>query len=114
MQDMVKDITLEQFGVDDLHLRSQEHPPVSRRVPEKCPYLSYSVLGIGRSVNMIEDTTLKPLRVADLHLRSQEDPLMSGRVPDKCPDLSFYVFYMKRSVTYQILSILRDKSIDVC
>ena len=34
MKDMLKDITLEHFGVADLHLRSQEHPPMSGRVPD--------------------------------------------------------------------------------
>ena len=86
---MVEDIILEHFGVDDLHLRSQERPPVLGRVPDKCPYISFSVLGIERSVNMVEDIILKPLGAADLHLRCQEDPPMSGRIPDKCPDLSF-------------------------
>ena len=77
------------MGVDDLHLRSQERPPVSGRVPDKCPDISFSVLRIKRSVNMVGDSTFILLGVADLHLRSQEDPPMSGRVPDKCPDLSF-------------------------
>ena len=42
---MVKDITLAPFGVAYLHLRSQEHPPVSGGVTDKCPYLSFSVKG---------------------------------------------------------------------
>ena len=86
---MVKDITLEPFGEAELHLRGQECPPVSGRVPDKCPDLSFLDLEIKRSVNMVRDITLKPLRVADLHLRSQEHLPMSGSVPDKCPDLSF-------------------------
>ena len=46
MNDMVEDVTLEQFGVAYLHLRSQERPPsqerpsVSGRVSDKCPFLS--------------------------------------------------------------------------
>ena len=89
MKDMVKDNTLEPFGVDDLHLRVKERPPVSGRVPDKCPYLSFSALGKDRSVNVVGDITLKLLGVADLYQNSQEDPPMSGRVPHKCPDLSF-------------------------
>ena len=34
---MVGDYRLDLFGVPDLHLRSQEHPPKSIRVPEKYP-----------------------------------------------------------------------------
>ena len=89
MKDMVMEITLDQFGEAVHHLRSQENPPVSGRVPDKCPYLSFLVLGIERSVNMVGDITLKPLGVADLYLRSQEEYPVSGRIPDKCPDLSF-------------------------
>ena len=62
MNDMVEDTTLEPFGVVYLHLRSQECPPVSERVPGKCPNLSFSVLGIERSVNMVWDITFKSLR----------------------------------------------------
>ena len=95
MNDMVEDVTLEPFGVAYLHLRSQEHPPsqerppVSGRVSDKCPFLSFSVLGVERSVNMVRDITFKSLGVSDLHLRSQEDCSMSRRVPDKCLDLFF-------------------------
>ena len=32
---MVEDTTLEPFGVDYIHLRSQERPPLSGRVPDK-------------------------------------------------------------------------------
>ena len=38
---MVRNITLKQFGVVDLHLRIQEHPPVLGRVPDMCPYLHF-------------------------------------------------------------------------
>ena len=41
MNVMVEDITLEPFEVSDPHLRSQEHPPVSGRVPDKCPDISF-------------------------------------------------------------------------
>ena len=106
MKDMVKDITLKLFGVDDLHLRSQECPSVSGRIPDKCSYISFKVLGMESSVNRVGDITLKPFWVANLHLRSQEDPPMSGRVPDNCPYLSFYVLEIERGVTYQIGCIL--------
>ena len=86
---MVKDIKLEQLGVDSLRLRSQEHTPVSGRVPEKCPFIFFFSLGIERSVNMVVDITVKPLGLADIYLRSQEVPPISIRVPDKCLDLSF-------------------------
>ena len=89
MKYMVEYITLEPLGVVDPHLRSQERPPVSGRVPDKCPDLSFSVLEIEKSANIFEDITFKSLGVADIYLRSQEDPPMSERVPDKCPDLYF-------------------------
>ena len=38
---MVRNITLKPFGVVDLHLRSQEHPPVLGRVPDMCQYLHF-------------------------------------------------------------------------
>ena len=37
----VVDIPLEPLGVADLHLRSQEHSPVSGRVPDNCPDLFF-------------------------------------------------------------------------
>ena len=44
MKDRVEDIALEPLGVGDLHLRSQEHPPVSGRVPDKFPDLCFLVV----------------------------------------------------------------------
>ena len=38
---MVGDITLKPLGVADIHLRSQEDPPMSEKVPDKCPDLSF-------------------------------------------------------------------------
>ena len=106
MKDRVNDITLDYLGVVDLHLRSQERPPVSGRVPDKCPDISFSVLEIERRVNMGGNITLKPLGVANLDFRNQELPPMSGRVPDKCPDQSFKVWEIEWSVVYQIVCIL--------
>ena len=91
MKDIVKDITLEPLGVADLHLRRQERPPVSGRVPDKYPNLSFSILEIERSVNIVGVIILKSLGVVDLHLSSQEHVLVSERVPDKCPGLSFQI-----------------------
>ena len=105
MKDIVKDIIFEPLGVADLHLRSQERPPVSGRVPDKCPDLSFFSLEIERSVSMVGDITLKPLGVTELHLRSQDRHPMPGRVPDKCPDLSFSVLEIGESVLYQIVCI---------
>jgi len=51
LKDMIEDIILEQNGVDDLHLRSQECPPLSGRVPDKSPDPSSSILEI--TVNMV-------------------------------------------------------------
>ena len=86
---MVEDILLKPIGIADLHLRSQEHPLKSGRVPGKYPDLYFSALEIKGSVNMVRDIPLKPLGVADLHFRSQKHPPMSERIPDKCPDLYF-------------------------
>ena len=47
---MVGDITFKPLGVADLHLRSQEDPSMSGRVPDKCPDLSFKVLDIERNV----------------------------------------------------------------
>ena len=47
---MVENITLKPLGVADLHLRSQEDPPMSGRVPDKCSDLSFKVLDLERSV----------------------------------------------------------------
>ena len=33
-------IILKPLGVADIHFRGQEHPPMSERVPDKCPDLS--------------------------------------------------------------------------
>ena len=82
MKDMTEAIPLEPSEAAGLHLRSQERPPVSGRVPDKCPDLTFSVLKVERRVSMVGDITLNPLGVTELHLRSQEDPPMSGRVPD--------------------------------
>ena len=41
IKDRVEAITLESLGVADLHLRSQEHSPVSGRVPDNCPDLFF-------------------------------------------------------------------------
>ena len=89
---MVGDITLQPIGVVDPHLRSQEHPPGSGKVPDKCSGLSFAGLGIERNVNMFGNITFKLLGDADLHLRSQEDSPMSGRISDKCPDLYFLLW----------------------
>ena len=59
MKDRVEDITLEQIGVVDMHIRSQECPQVSGRVPDKCPDLCSSVFEIERSVNIVGDVKLK-------------------------------------------------------
>jgi len=67
MKHIVKYITLEPLGVSHPHLRSQEHPPVSGRVPDKCPDLTFTVLEIERSVNMVWDIISKPL---DMYPRS--------------------------------------------
>ena len=77
---MVGDITFEPLGVADLHLRSQEHPSMSGRVPDKCPDLSFSVLKIKRSNIMVGNITLKPLGVADLHLQCQKGFLISVQI----------------------------------
>ena len=53
MKDMVEDIILEPLGVADLHLKSQEHPSVSGRVPDRCPDLSFFSFEIERSVSMV-------------------------------------------------------------
>ena len=42
---MVKDITLTPFGVDNLHLRNEECPPLSGRLPHKCPDLFFFGFG---------------------------------------------------------------------
>ena len=55
MKDMAEDIILEPLGVADLHLRSQERPPVSGRVPDRCPDLSFLALEIEMSVSMVGD-----------------------------------------------------------
>jgi len=34
---MMGDIKLKPLGVADLHLKSQEDPPMPGRVPDKCP-----------------------------------------------------------------------------
>ena len=60
MKYMVEDIIMEPLGVVDLHIRSQECPPVSGRVPDKFPDLSFLVLDIKRSINMVRNITLKP------------------------------------------------------
>ena len=42
-----------------MHIRSQERPQVSGRVPDKCPDLCSSVFEIERSVNIVWDVKLK-------------------------------------------------------
>ena len=103
---MIEDITFKPFVVADLHLRSQECPPVFGRVSGKYPELYFSASEIKRSVNRVRDIPLKPLGVADLHFKSQEHPPMSERVPDNCPDLSFQVLEIENSVLYETVSIL--------
>ena len=79
---MVDYNTLEPFGVVDLHLRSQERPPVSGRVPDKCPYLFFSVLGIERSGHKVGDITLKSFGAAGVRkiLQCQEGFLMRVQI----------------------------------
>ena len=38
---MVRNITLKPFGAVDIHLRSQEYPPLLGRVPDMCQYLHF-------------------------------------------------------------------------
>ena len=99
-KDMVKDITLEPLGVSYFHLRSQEHPPVSGRVPDKCPNLPFSTLDIEWIANIVGILTLKLHGVVDLHPRSQEHLPLSRRVPDKCPGLFFQVLELKKIFIY--------------
>ena len=47
---MVGNITFKTLGDADLYLRSQEHPPMSRRFPDMFPNLSLYILEIERSV----------------------------------------------------------------
>ena len=53
-----------------------------RRVPDKCPDISFSANEIERSGFLVEDITLNPLGVADLKIMSQEPSPMSVKVPD--------------------------------
>ena len=48
---MVEDITLAPFGIANLHLRSQEPPPVSGRVPDKQKQADISKLDKGINPN---------------------------------------------------------------
>ena len=41
-----RDITIKPIGVVDIHLRSQEHSPMSRRVLDKCPDLFFHIFEI--------------------------------------------------------------------
>ena len=77
-------------GFPYLHLRSQECPPVSGRVPDKQKQADISELDKGinpspfpNEIYIDWEVTLEPFGFAHLHLRSQEHPPLSGRVPDK-------------------------------
>ena len=77
----IEDITLELPGVIDLHLRSQQHPPVSGMVPGKFQNLPSSVLEIERSIKIIGAIPLTPLGVTDLIFRNEEHPPMPRKGP---------------------------------
>ena len=51
MKDIVQKVTLEPFGVAHLHLRSQERPPLSGRVPDKQKQADISKLDKGINPN---------------------------------------------------------------
>ena len=56
MKYMVEDIILEPFGIVDLHLRNQECPPVSGRVPDRSKIYLFQTFEIIRSLSMVGTT----------------------------------------------------------